>query len=180
MNKEKVKLPIRSEYNNCDTYEDLEQSVKAIVDSNQRQRNEWLKQQYEKMDIKLLDSDDLCYNAILPDDWYIKKFKDSETEYAVYDNNNKIRVLMEFQPNKMDIKSCYSYIATRYNFNLIPVADEKKNKYYGIIYDSDKAIYKTKIRENKDIFDQPALGDCQKYLDEHFPEWQDVNAYWDK
>lgn len=84
-------------------------------------------------------------------------------------------------------RDAFSDFEKRYSYSEMPFDDyktdasydERKSKeWYGVVYDCNKEIFRTKPIVNKDYFDTSLSNQCTAYLNENYPLWEDINAYW--
>lgn len=147
----------------------------------------WTKEQYEKMGIKVIEEyDDLFLNVILPNGWKIKPTNHSMWNEVIDDKNRK-RITFFYKGAFYD-RDAFSDFENRYSFSEMPFDDyktdasyeERKSKeWYGVVYDCGKEIFRTEPIVNKDYFDESLKCQCKDYLNNNYPLWEDINAYWD-
>ena len=162
---------------------------KEIVDKN---ISEYTKQQYEKMGIKVVEEyDDLFYSVELPEGWEIKA-TDHSMWNDVVDNNGRKRISFFYKGAFYD-RDAFSNFAHRYSFSISPFDDYQSDVGYQERKFKPWKLFITdcgeKIEELKEIVPTTdkeyfAVDDtfreiAKKYLNEKYPDWENINAYWD-
>lgn len=160
-----------------------------IVDENIR---EYTKQQYEKMGIKVIEEcDDLFFTVELPEGWEIKATDHSMWNNVVDDKGRK-RISFFYKGSFYD-RDAFSNFECRYSFKISPFDDYKSDVSYQerkfkpwklFITDCGKKIKELKemvATTDKEYYkiDDVLREIAVKYLDGNYPEWRDINAYWD-
>ena len=153
---------------------------------------EFTKQQYEKMGIKIVEEyDDLFYTVELPEGWEIKA-TDHSMWNNLYDEKGRKRADFFYKGVFYD-RDAFINFDHRYSFDKVPFDDYKTNAVYQerkfkpwCLYVTDGGTRIEKLKEtiastNEEYF---AMNDDLKnfgiqYLDENYPMWRDINAYWD-
>lgn len=167
---------------------DFKEEMK-IMDQN---NHEYTKEQYEKMGIKIIeDYDDLFFSVELPEGWEIKP-TDHSMRNNVFDNKGRKRISFFYKGALYD-RDAFSNFECRYGYRILPfdnyesdaTYDERKFKPWRVfITDNGERIEMLKeIIPNTDKeyyeFDNILKIHAVKYLDEKYPNWSDINAYWD-
>lgn len=167
------------------SYEEREKIVNNNI-------SEYTKQQYERMGIKIIEEyDDLFYTVELPEGWEIKVTEHSMWNDVV-DNNGRKRISFFYKGAFYD-RDAFSNFERRYSFTISPFDDYKSDVGYQERKFKPWRLFITdcgeKVRELKEmvaITDEEyfKIDDVLKevgvqYLDENYPEWRDINAYWD-
>jgi hypothetical protein len=146
------------------------------------------KPQLEKMGIKVLKKsidDDLFYDIELPDGWYFKP-----TEHALYtellDDKKRLRAVIFYKAVSYDRKSaitfatCYRVVTSRTNDSYTAYAtNNNRTVFTNTIYRKEKIKYEDSLiacKEDSLI----ACKNVKNFLNERFPDWRDINAYWDE
>lgn len=185
------RLPIKA--NNYSVSKDVRYlDITDTMDINERMEREnknnkvWTTKQYEEMGIKIIEEhDDLFLNVILPDGWKIKGTGHSMWN-EVFDNKNRKRITFFYKGVFYD-RDAFSNFEQRYTYSEMPFDEYKTDatyeerqakEWYGIVYDCGKEIFKTKGIINKGYFDDSLKKQCIEYLNENYPLWGDINAYW--
>lgn len=162
---------------------------KDIVDKN---IVEYTKQQYGRMGIKIISKyNNLFYSVELPDGWEIKA-TDHSMWNDLLDNNGRKRASLFYKAAFYDERAFINF-EHRYSFCILPFDNYESdatheermfNPWKLFVTDSGERIKKlgeitpTTDEEYFEIDD--ILGKIGKtYLNENYPEWEDVNAYWD-
>lgn len=148
--------------------------------------------QYEKMGIKVVDKyDDLFYNVILPDGW-----KKEATGHSMWnnllDNKDRVRATIFYKAAFYD-RDAFINFERRFTTDCVLAEDAPSElswsekqllPHYGVIKDCGRVIAGTAERSAKndreayDIHNQ--MRDvATKRLKEMWPDFEDVNAYWD-
>ena len=178
---------IRSTIKNYDTMSYEERLAAAKI-----AKIEWTKQQYEKMGIKIIDEcDDLFWNVELPEGWKVKATSHSMWN-NLYDDKGRERASFFYKAAFYD-RDAFINFNRRYSYSNIPFdnyesdisyEDRKFKPWKLCITDCGKVI---KILEEfspstdeeyyaiDDKFDKIGV----EYLKEHYPNYEDINAYWE-
>lgn len=154
---------------------------------------DFTKTQYEKMGIKIIDEyDDLFWNVQLPDGWKIEATNHSMWN-SLIDNNGRERASFFYKAAFYD-RDAFINFETRYTtcidhtLKCAEVGYDKwcKSPSIGYVKDCGVIIYSTASRPSfEDYFEQqektekPINEELNKYMNEHYPNYKDVNAYWD-
>ena len=153
---------------------------------------EYTKQQYEKMGIIIIDEyDDLFWNVKLPDGWEIKKTSHSMWN-ELFDNKNRQRATFFYKAAFYD-RDAFINFNTRFHVSVNHIADPasdydvwKKSDFQGIVKDSEKIIFSTQcVSPTDDYFQDSAIqkvleDELKEYMNKHYPNYKDINAYWEK
>lgn len=154
--------------------------------------SEYTKQQYEKMGIKVIeDYDDLFYNVELPEGWEIKA-TDHSMWNDVLDSKGRKRISFFYKGAFYD-RDAFSNFERRYSFSILPFDEYKSDAGYQERKFKPWKLFITDCGEKiKELKEMTATTDAEyfaiddvlkpmgaKYLDENFPNWKDINAYWD-
>lgn len=162
------------------------------IRTNSRNISISTKEQYENMGIKVLDEyDDLFYSVELPEGWEMKPTSHSMWNEVVDDKGRK-RISFFYKGAFYD-RDAFSNFINRYSYSVMPFdnykdenvgyEDRKFKPWRGYITDCGECIKKIKEITAKTDKEYLSIDDklgnaCKKYLDKHFPDWKDVNAYW--
>lgn len=153
---------------------------------------EFTKAQYEKMGIKIIDEyDDLFWNVQLPDGWEIKATSHPKWN-DLFDDKGRKRASFFYKAAFYD-RDAFIDFETRYGISVEHVADSssdyavwRKSDCRGYVKDCDKIIYSTKAMHSYDDYfeqeekvEKPLHKILEDYMTEHYPDYKDVNAYWD-
>jgi len=153
---------------------------------------EFTKNQYEKMGIKIIDKeDDLFYSVELPEGWKIKATSHSMWNDLI-DNKGRTRASFFYKAAFYD-RDAFINFNTRYSFRIEPfdnyesdaTFEERKSKpWYLYVVDNGKTI--KNIAEaiactDKDYYhiDDRLREIGRNYMDKNYPDWKDINSYWD-
>lgn len=163
----------------------------TIVDKN---NINFTKQQYERMGIKVIsnyDHHDLLCEVELPDGWRIEQT--SGYWKTVYDNKDRKRIEF-FAKTAMYDRDAFCNFCTRYSYMQFPfdnyeskaTYEERKFKQWSVfILDGGKrtinlAQYTPQSNyEYLHIMDSILKEAATEYLNSNYPDWKDINAYWD-
>lgn len=153
---------------------------------------EFTKQQYERMGIKIIDEyDDLFYAVELPDGWEIKP-TDHSMWNDVVDDKGRIRISFFYKGAFYD-RDAFSNFNQRYDYATLPFDDYKTH------VSNDERLIKpwslcvTDCNERLKVIEERIITTAEekwkmmdefdsigeKYMNEHYPDWEDINAYWD-
>lgn len=146
--------------------------------------------QYEKMGIEIVSlADDLFWNVKLPEGWAIKP-----TEHSMWnelrDEKNRIRLKFFYKAAFYD-RDAFSSLQTRFQLDVTHIADPadydawKASDYQGTVKDGDTIICQTRCvpptgnYEEDDKITDELWAELRTFMEEHWPEYKDVHAYWD-
>jgi hypothetical protein len=130
--------------------------------------------------------DDLFLNVILPEGWKIKATNHSMWN-EVYDNKGRKRIMFFYKGAFYD-RDAFSNFEHRFTVREVPFDEykinasyeERKSKnWYGVVYDSEKEIFRTKGKIKEKYDDNSLIKECVEYLKKNYPLYEDINAYWD-
>jgi hypothetical protein len=132
------------------------------------------------------EADDLFYNVTLPAGW-----KKVATEHSMWsdlvDEKGRKRAGIFYKAAFYDRKASIS-LNCRYGFSSYSGVNEKGEPVEGgnhthyavVITDCDKEIHRVGLYQTGDYkAADPLETQAAAWLDEHFPKWKDVTAYWD-
>lgn len=163
---------------------------------------------YTKMGIKVLEDDDkekdsLFVKVKLPIGWKVIPTEHSMWSYLV-DNLNRKRASIFYKAAFYDRDAHISF-NKRFKYEVVTYSDDVNKKYsdfherknhapiFGRVFDGDKVIFETehdlfaeKYDENhsKDWWknyenlEKSKSTECKKWLDERYPEWNNIYVYW--
>jgi hypothetical protein len=169
---------------------------------------------YKKLGIEIIgEYDDLFYKVKLPIEWEIKSHSNSLWS-SLLDNKGKERALIFYKVAFYD-RSADIVFRCKYTYKVNPEDDygsdisskERENgKFFGIVYDAGKEIFrtkgmsvKTKLSKNdnnreisgteresiikhykeKEELEKSLIDQCINFLNESSPNYEDIFAYWD-
>lgn len=154
---------------------------------------DFTKTQYEKMGIKIIDEyDDLFWNVQLPDGWEIEATNHSMWNNLI-DNNGRKRASFFYKAAFYD-RDAFINFETRYTtcidhtleYAEVGYDEWCKSPSIGYVKDCGIIIYSTVSRpsfedylEQREKTEKPINEELNKYMNEHYPNYKDVNAYWD-
>ena len=153
---------------------------------------EFTKSQYEKMGIKIIDEyDDLFWNVQLPDGWEIKATAHSMWNDLI-DDKGRVRATFFYKAAFYD-RDAFVNFNTRYTTRIDHTAEYAEVGYdewckspsIGYVKDCEEIIYSTAAKDSfEDYRMQSAIEksineELDTYMAEHYPDYEDVNAYWD-
>lgn len=165
-------------------YETRKQITEANVEA-------YTRVQYEKMGIEIIsEHDDLFWNVKLPKGWEIKP-TDHSMWNEVLDNKGRKRMTFFYKAAFYD-RDAFSNLQTRYQLDVTHMADPnsdykiwKRSDIQGTIKDGDIILYRTKcIPAVEDYTEEDKIKnrlweELKTFMNEHYPEYKDVHAYWD-
>lgn len=144
-------------------------------------REETAVEQYELMGIKVLgDSkdDNLFLDVVLPEGWR-KQATDHSMWNNLVDDKGRVRAMFFYKAAFYDrdafirFKSRYE-LTTDYsedNFYAYQVKDTATNQVLFTTRKVERSEYHAKGQELE--------GQCREFLNTNFPDWKNINAYWD-
>ena len=152
---------------------------------------EYTKQQYEKMGITIVEEyDDLFWNVELPAGWEIKA-----TEHSMWndllDEKGRIRATFFYKAAFYD-RDAFMNFNTRFNLyvgHVVGISSGyevwEKSDYQGTVKDGEEIIFSTeRIAPTGDYWKDNNIQNrlrkqLEKYMKEHYPNYKDINSYWD-
>lgn len=144
----------------------------------------------EKAGVKFKeDSDDLFVNVILPDGWK-KQPTDHSMHNEIIDGNGRKRASIFYKAAFYDRRADMS-MNTRFSVQVLPedqykdstlsYEDRRDGKWYGMVLDGDKVIFRTDPQKKPSYGDEDALlATAKQWLYKRYPDWESVSAYWDE
>lgn len=149
---------------------------------------------YEGMGIKIVNKyDDLFYNVILPDGW---KFEELGYLTCLYDNKNRMRGSFSkaWLPNRSNtiefttrLRVFIDFANRDYRTNVITNFAEMIATPHALYIKACgektiKLLEETPKSSSAEYFNmqRDLIAKGESYLDEHYPNWRDPLAYWDK
>lgn len=154
---------------------------------------EFTKSQYEKMGIKIIDnSDDLFWGVQLPGGWEIKA-TDHSMWNDLIDDKGRVRATFFYKAAFYD-RDAFINFNTRYTTCVDHTADYaevdyerwRKSPSIGYVKDCGEIIYSTATKDSSEYYhrqekiEKGIKEELEKYMAEHYPDYEDVNAYWDE
>ena len=151
------------------------------------------KKQYESMGIKIIEEyDDLFYSVILPVGWQIRATSHSMWN-KVLDDKGRVRISFFYKGAFYD-RHAFSNFERRFSYKILPfdnfeseaTYEERLLKPWSVcITDGGKVINilaETEPNKEFDSYEDYKMLDeiGKKYISIHYPEWEDINSYWDK
>lgn len=167
------------------------QRLPKKLNSHSKDNIEHAKQQYEKMGIIIVDEyDDLFWNVELPEGWEIKA-TDHTMWNNLFDNKGRKRANLFYKAAFYD-RDAFINFDTRFHISVDHIADAssdyevwKNSDYQGIVKDGEKIIFSTEcVPATDDYWEDNIIRDdlkeqLEKYMSEHYPNYRDINSYWD-
>lgn len=153
---------------------------------------DFTRQQYEKMGIKIIDDyDDLFWNVQLPEGWDIKATSHPMWNELLDDKGRK-RASFFYKAAFYD-RDAFTNFETRYTTYVDHTADYAEVGYeswcksptIGHVKDCGEIIYSTAAKDSFDDYriqdevEKSIKEELENYMTEHYPDYKDVNAYWD-
>lgn len=156
-----------------------------------RNNHEYTKNQYEKMGITIVEEyDDLFYNVQLPEGWEIKA-TDHSMWNDLFDDKGRKRAKFFCKAAFYD-RDAFINFDTRFHVCVDHIADPNedyevwsKSDFQGQIKDGETVIFETEcVKCTGDYWDDDRIKNELKvqlieYMKEHYPDYEDINAYWD-
>lgn len=157
-----------------------------------KNNKEFTKQQYEKMGITILkEYDDLLYVVQLPEGW--KMSSDELYWTTVFDDKGRKRIVYFYKAVFCD-RAAFTNFSCRYGFKICPFDDYESDASYEDRMFKPWSVYVTdngeKIKLLKTITPTTdkefyRVDDILKkigieYMDMNYPNWMDINAYWNE
>ena len=151
----------------------------------------YAKEQYKKMGIKIIDTyDDLFWNVELPKGWTTRA-----TEHPMWneliDDKGRLRAKFFYKAAFYD-REAFIHFETRFHVQVNHVASPEEDfhiwnmsDYQGTITDGDKVIYATERKAATGEYFEDAkitgslLNELLCYMQKHYPDYEDINAYWE-
>lgn len=190
------RLPIKT--NGGIPYEYRNKGIKDYMDYAEIERiaNEniisFTKQQYERMGIKIVDTyDDLFYTVELPEGWKIEATDHSMWNNLI-DNQGRKRANFFYKAAFYD-RDAFINFEHRFSYTISPfdnyetdaTYEERKFKPWKLFLTDNgnniKELTEIVATTNKEYFkiDDTLRKIGKAYLNENYPEWEDINSYWD-
>jgi hypothetical protein len=154
-----------------------------------KQINLGTREQFEKMGIIFgEDADDLFVEVVLPPGWK-KVATDHDMWSHLVDDKGRDRAAIFFKAAFYD-RYAHLSIERRFSYSSVPTDgwDEYVygvSKKCGVVTDCGKVIFKTEDLDPETFpgkryeMDDALYFPCKKWLEEHYPDWEDPLAYWD-
>lgn len=158
----------------------------------QTQNNiEYTKQQYERMGITIVEEyDDLFWNVTLPEGWEIKA-TDHSMWNNLFDDKGRKRANFFYKAAFYD-RDAFINFDTRFHVGVDHVADAgsdyevwKVSDYQGTVKDGEEVIFSTECvavtgsYDGDDKVKDVLREQLEHYMKENYPNYEDINAYWD-
>ena len=155
------------------------------------------REQYEKMGIEVVGKyDDLFYDVKLPDGWEIKATGHSMWN-KLCDDKGRVRADFFYKAAFYD-RDAFINFNRRFKLEVDHVAPFttdfdtwKKSDFKGTVFDGDEAIFETETipapvdefgnydYKKEDAVTEALENELKSYMEIHYPDYRDVNAYWD-
>ena len=152
----------------------------------------YTKQQYERMGIRIIDEyDNLFYSVELPEGWKIEA-TDHSMWNNLFDNRGRKRASFFYKAAFYD-RDAFINFGHRYSFEILPFdgyesdasyEDRKFKPWRLFLTDNGEKIKKLEeivATTDEEYFriDDILRKIGMTYLNENYPEWEDINSYWD-
>jgi hypothetical protein len=178
-----VRKAIREMKLNLDT-KDFDERFKATRQVNERITRE----QYERMGIKIVEeSDELLYDVELPEGWDIVSTDHSMWNNLI-DDKGRERASFFYKASFYD-RDAFINFNTRYHYSVerdCPAGagyeEWSKADIFGAVKRDKDIIYSTEkfpSSSSSDVAERKLLSDLEEYMNKHYPNHKDINAYWD-
>jgi hypothetical protein len=138
-------------------------------------------EQYSKMGIKVFTGskgDDLFMGVKLPKGWE-KRATDHSMWNNLVDDKGRTRATFFYKAAFYD-RDAFINFQTRYQSTCkyLTEKDEKgRNKSYYVVTDGDIELYVAGFYDGKNHEELTKM--CEEYLNTNYPDWKNINAYWD-
>ena len=180
-------VPREVRWNGVENSMDWEERNRIVTQNN----IEYTKQQYEKMGITIVEEyDDLFWSISLPEGWKIEA-TDHSMWNNLFDNKGRKRANFFYKAAFYD-RDAFINFDTRYHATVDHVADAssdyevwKNSDYQGIVKDGETVIFSTECvpvtgsYDGDDKVKDDLREQLDKYMEENYPNYEDINAYWD-
>lgn len=186
-----IHIPMEIRYKGVTDDMSLEERRKIIDQNNYK----YTRAQYERMGIKILEEyDDLFFTVELPEG--LQKWTMRTTSHSmwneIYDDKGRRRMQYFYKAAFYD-RSAFTNFDHRFDFRIEPfdkyesdISFEERmlGPWAVCIIDSGEPILTLdsitpKDKEDYFIVQDKLLAIGERYMDEHYPNWKDINAYWD-
>lgn len=151
----------------------------------------YTKQQYEKMGIKIADDyDDLFWKVEMPIGWQIKA-TDHTMWNNLFDDKGRKRANFFYKAAFYD-RDAFINFDTRFSVCVEHTANTeeeyevwKNSDYQGVVKDGETIIFSTECvavtgtYDGDDKIKNFLRQNLEHYMQEHYPNYKDINAYWD-
>lgn len=128
----------------------------------------------------VVEGDDLFQYATLPDGWE-KKSTDHSMWSELVDDKGRKRAGIFYKAAFYD-RGAHMSLDRRYGYSYDYDKMKQEQIYIGIVTDGDEVIHSTKSFPQPEPDDYVAYEKVQElakeWLSEHYPDWEDVAAYW--
>lgn len=182
-----LSVPDDIRWNGVEDYMEYEERNKIVTQNN----IQYTKQQYEKMGIVIVDEyDDLFYNVELPEGWQIKA-TDHNMWNNLFDNKGRKRASFFYKAAFYD-RDAFINFNTRFHVDVEHTAPYSsdydvwaQSDYQGTIKDGEDVIFSTEcVPVTGSYTEDDKVKDAlrkklDEYMDENYPNYTDINAYWD-
>lgn len=182
-----ISVPQEIKWNGVEDSMKWEDKYKIINQNN----IEYTKQQYGKMGIVIVNEyDDLFWDVELPNGWEIKA-TDHSMWNNLFDNKGRNRANFFYKAAFYD-RLAFINFETRFHICVDHIADSdadyevwKNSDYQGIIRDGETIIFSTEcVPSTGDYWEDDKVKNnlkerLEEYMDEHYPNYKDINSYWD-
>lgn len=182
-----LSVPDDIRWNGVEDSMEYEERNKIVTQNN----IQYTKQQYEKMGIVIVDEyDDLFYNVELPEGWQIKATDHSMWNNLV-DNKGRKRAQFFYKAAFYD-RDAFINFNTRFHVDVEHTAPYSsdydvwaQSDYQGTIKDGEDVIFSTEcVPVTGSYTEDDKVKDAlrkklDEYMDENYPNYTDINAYWD-
>ena len=152
---------------------------------------EYTRAKYERMGIEIIEEyDDLFWSVKLPEGWEIRA-TDHTMWNELIDNKGRKRASFFYKAAFYD-RDAFINFNTRFHVSVDHVADPesdydvwKVSDYQGTVKDGDVVICSTRCvpvtgsYEGDDKVKKPLWEELDKFMKEHWPDYENTDAYWD-
>lgn len=183
-----LSVPREVKWNGIEDSMEWEEKNKIITQNN----IEYTKQQYERMGIIIVEEyDDLFWNVTLPDGWEIKATNHSMWN-NLFDDKGRKRAEFFYKAAFYD-RDAFINFNTRFRIIVEHVADIgsefevwKNSDYQGILKDGEEIIFTTECvpvtgsYSGDEKVTNTLREQLEQYMKEHYPDYEDIHAYWEE
>lgn len=180
-------VPREVRWNGVEDSMEWEEENRIVTQNN----IEYTKQQYERIGITIIEEyDDLFWNVTLPEGWEIKA-TDHSMWNNLFDDKGRKRANFFYKAAFYD-RDAFINFDTRFHVGVDHVADAgsdyevwKVSDYQGTVKDGEEVIFRTECMPVTGSYDgdnkvkDTLREQLERYMKENYPNYEDINAYWE-
>jgi hypothetical protein len=126
----------------------------------------------------IVQGSSLLQSVELPQDW--KKERTGHPMWSnLVDDKGRVRANI-FYVSQIGDSDAFMNLTTRFSVRLDYDKKEKENISIAEVCDSESVIYVTESLEACYLNDEKVANSAKEWLSEHYPDWQNPGAYWNK